>query len=78
MAGPDLLATRLVEMMVVDRSLKPHYILESAACLHRLTIDWQVPTASCPFYQCWEFGAESVCFLASRIRILLREGEYVS
>jgi hypothetical protein len=42
MAGPDLLATRLVEMMVVDRSLKPHYILESAACLHRLTIDWQV------------------------------------
>jgi hypothetical protein len=48
-AGPELLATRLVEMMVVDRSLKPHYILESAACLHRLTIDWQVPT-SCAFF----------------------------
>ena len=28
--------------MVIDRSLKPHYILESACKLHRLTIDWQV------------------------------------
>jgi hypothetical protein len=41
-AGGELLATKLVEMMVVDRSLKPHYILESASRLHRLAIDWQV------------------------------------
>ena len=41
-SGPELLATKLVEMMVIDRSLKPHYILESASKLHRLTIDWQV------------------------------------
>jgi len=33
--------TNLREMCIVDRSLKPHYLLESAPQLHRLTIDWQ-------------------------------------
>ena len=33
--GPELLATNLREMTVVDRSLKPHYILESAPKLTR-------------------------------------------
>jgi len=39
--GPELLATDLREMTVVDRSLKPHYILESAPKLTRLSLDWQ-------------------------------------
>jgi len=39
--GPELLATNLREISVVDRSLKPVYLLESAAKLTRLTLDWQ-------------------------------------
>ena len=35
------LKTNLTEMTIVDRNLKPHYILESAPRLSRLTIDWQ-------------------------------------
>ena len=39
--GPDLLATNLRELTVVDRILKPHYILESAPKLSSLILDWQ-------------------------------------
>jgi hypothetical protein len=39
--GPELLATDLREIMVVDRVLKPHYLLESAPKLSSLIIDWQ-------------------------------------
>ena len=35
------LKTNLTEMTIVDRNLKPHYILESAPRLSRLTVDWQ-------------------------------------
>ena len=38
------LVTNIKEMCVVDRSLKPHYILESAPNLTRLSIDWQQVT----------------------------------
>eukprot|EP00092_Neocalanus_flemingeri_P003022 GFUD01003231.1.p1 GENE.GFUD01003231.1~~GFUD01003231.1.p1 ORF type:complete len:621 (-),score=171.92 GFUD01003231.1:623-2485(-) len=47
--GPHLLATNLRAMSVVDRSLKPHYILESASLLHRLSIDWQQELSFPPF-----------------------------
>ena len=47
--GPQLLDTSLREMTVVDRSLKPHYILESASHLHRLSIDWQQELCFPPF-----------------------------
>lgn len=47
--GPHLLATNMREMVVVDRSLKPHYILESASLLHRLTMDWQQELCVPPF-----------------------------
>jgi len=44
-----VLNTNLREMFVVDRSLKPHYILESAPKLHRLRIDWQQELCFPPF-----------------------------
>jgi len=44
-----LLATNMRDMVVVDRSLKPHYILESASQLHRLTMDWQQELSVHPF-----------------------------
>ena len=43
------LVTRLREMTVVDRSLKPHYLLESAPHLTRLSIDWQQELSFTPF-----------------------------
>jgi len=47
--GPLLLSTNMKDMVVVDRSLKPHYILESAPHLHRLTLDWQQELCVPPF-----------------------------
>jgi len=44
-----MLATNMRDMVVVDRSLKPHYILESASQLHRLSIDWQQELCVHPF-----------------------------
>lgn len=38
---PPTFVTDLVEVRVVDRLLKPHYILESAPKVSRLHIDWQ-------------------------------------
>ena len=43
------LVTNIKEMCVVDRSLKPHYILESAPNLTRLSIDWQQELSFTPF-----------------------------
>ena len=43
------LVTRLREITVVDRSLKPHYLLESAPHLTRLSIDWQQELSFTPF-----------------------------
>ena len=40
-SSSPLLATSLREITVVDRSLKPHYLLESAPQLQRLSIVWQ-------------------------------------
>ncbi|XP_023325517.1 uncharacterized protein LOC111699155 [Eurytemora carolleeae] len=40
-SSSSLLATSLREITVVDRSLKPHYLLESAPQLQRLSIAWQ-------------------------------------
>ena len=40
-AGRGRLVTSWTEMAVVDRSLKPFYILESAPHLERLSLDWQ-------------------------------------
>ena len=39
--GRERLVTSWTEMTVVDRSLKPFYILESAPHLERLSLDWQ-------------------------------------
>jgi len=47
--GSPLLSTNIKEMVVVDRSLKPHYILESAPELHRLSLDWQQELCMPPF-----------------------------
>ena len=41
--------TNLTEMAVVDRNLKPHYILEYAPRLTRLSIDWQQELSFTPF-----------------------------
>ena len=43
------LVTRLREMTVVDRNLKPRYILEHAPRLNRLSIDWQQELSFSPF-----------------------------
>ena len=45
-----VLVTDLRELVVVDRSLNPSYILESAPSLQRLTIDWQQELCLAPFY----------------------------
>jgi len=44
-----ILKTNLTEMTIVDRNLKPHYILESAPRLSRLTVDWQQELSFTPF-----------------------------
>ena len=41
--------TRLREMTVVDRNLKPRYLLEHAPRLTRLSIDWQQELSFSPF-----------------------------
>jgi len=46
---PPTFVTDLVEIRVVDRLLKPHYILESAPKVSRLHIDWQEGLSLPPF-----------------------------
>lgn len=47
---PDgVFITDLAEMRIVDRQLKPHYILESAPNVTRLHIDWQEGMSLPPF-----------------------------
>jgi len=46
---PHLLDTSLRNMVVVDRSLKPHYILESASSVHSISMDWQEELSFPPF-----------------------------
>ena len=48
-SGEERLVTNLSEMSVVDRSLKPFYLLESAPLLARLSIDWQQELSFPPF-----------------------------
>jgi len=43
------LVTQLREMTVVDRNLKPRYLLEHAPRLSRLSIDWQQELSFTPF-----------------------------
>ena len=45
----ELFVSNMREMSVVDRSLKPHYLLESAPHLTRLTMDWQQELCFPPF-----------------------------
>ena len=45
----ERLMTALTEMTVVDRSLKPFYLLESAPLLTRLSLDWQQELSFPPF-----------------------------
>ena len=47
--GERELVTHLREMTVVDRNLKPRYLLEHAPRLTRLSIDWQQELSFTPF-----------------------------
>ena len=47
--GDRELVTQLREMTVVDRNLKPRYLLEHAPRLTRLSIDWQQELSFTPF-----------------------------
>jgi len=49
--GPHVFTTGLTEMRVVDKLLKPHYILESAPLVDKLHIDWQEELCLQPFHR---------------------------
>ena len=53
--GGGRVVTSLRALSVVDRRLKPHYLLEAAPSLTRLAIDWQVSRDFC-------FSANWICF----------------
>ena len=50
-AAAPRLTTFLTELAVVDRSLKPLYLLESTPELRRLSIDWQQELCHAPFHR---------------------------